>query len=333
MRVQVLNTGGTVSSTPAATGATTTFDPGGLLTDNTSVSYEEVFRKWSVNLEPSDWQVLARAVHEAIAAGADGIVVLHGTDTMSYTAAALSFMLPDPSVPVVLTGSMRPGGAPDSDAASNLRDAVTVAASDLAEVCVCFSGDPAGATGVVLRGNRARKAHTARLDAFESPAYPALGVVDGPLVRLDQGTHRPATPGAPPRLELDVEPNVSLIHYHPGCSARFVAAALAEADGAVIIGTGAGRLPTEGGVLDAIRDSGKPCVLVSATWAPGGELGGYDLDRELLAVENLVDGLDLTPEAALAKLMWVLATNRSIDDVRAAIQQPLAGELTAKESP
>jgi L-asparaginase type I len=332
MDVRVLNTGGTVSSLPAATGATNTFDPGSLVTGDTSVTYMEVFRKWSVNLEPSDWQVLARAVSDAVADGADGIVVLHGTDTMAHTAAALSFMLQDLSVPVVLTGSMRPGGAAGSDAARNLRDAIQVAGSDLAEVCVCFSGDPAGATGTVLRGNRARKAHTERLNAFESPSHPALGVVEGPLVRLGDGVRRPDPPGGPPRLELDVDPNVRLIHYHPGCTASFVAGALGDADGAVVIGTGAGRLPTEGGVLEAIRDSGKPCVLVSACWAPGGELGGYDLDRDILAVENIVEGLDLTPEAALVKLMWVLARHASLDEIRAEVQRPLAGETNGRES-
>jgi L-asparaginase/Glu-tRNA(Gln) amidotransferase subunit D len=107
-----------------------------------------------------------------------------------------------------------------------------------------------------------------------------------------------------------------------------VAGALSRVDGAVIEGTGLGHLPTEDGILDAIRSSGRPVVLVSACWQGGVRLGRYDIDKEILAVENLIPGHDLTPEAALVKLMWVLGRERALDRVRARIGEPVAGELT-----
>jgi len=321
--IHVLNTGGTISY--AADGSGLSASPETLLADlavSAPVVYREILRKGSVNLTPADWATLAEAAHAALSAGADGVVVLHGTDTMAYTAAALSFLLQNLSVPVVLTGAMRPGGAPDSDARQNLSDALAVAAlGDLAEVCIVFSG-------VILRGNRARKRHSAALDAFASPNLPPLGLVEGGRVRLGPAGARRA-PRGEPRYAAGLDANVCRLAYHPGTTAEFVARALATADGAVVEGTGLGHVPTEGGILEAIRSAAKPVVLVSACWEGGVDLGGYDIDQEILAVDNIVPGDDMTPEAALAKLMWVLGRERALDRVKASMREPIAGELTA----
>lgn len=329
----VFNTGGTISYGPAgAAGTTLSHAPERILADLGAPGrtvYRDLLRKGSVNMAPADWQAVAAAVHEAVRAGTDGIIVLHGTDTMAFTAAALSFLLANLPVPVVLTGSMRPGGAPDSDAPRNLRDALRVAAAgDLAEVCIVFAGDEAGSGGVILRGNRARKASGTALNAFASPNCPPLGHVEGAAIRYGDAPRVPRGARGAPGLSTELNPNVCLIRYHPGCTAAFVAAALAQAAGAVIEGTGLGHLPTEGGILEAIRESGVPVVLVSACWQGGVRLGLYDVDRQILAVENLIPGHDLTPEAALVKLMWVLGRDRDIERVRARMQEPVAGELT-----
>ena len=327
--IHVLNTGGTISY--AADGSGLTWSPEAFLADiemPARVVYREVFRKASINLTPADWEAIAAAVHDALRGGADGVVVLHGTDTMAYTAAALSFLLQNLSVPVVLTGAMRRGGAPDSDGRQNLANALAVAAlGDLAEVCVVFSRDERGGAGAILRGNRVRKRHSGALDAFASPNHPPLGFVEGRTVRL--GPARVArAPRGEPRYAPGINASVCRIPYHPGCSAAFVAQALAGADGAVVEGTGLGHVATEGGILDAIRQSGKPVVLVSACWEGGVGLGGYDVDREILAAGNIIPGEDMTPETALVKLMWVLARERALDRVRARMREPIAGELT-----
>jgi L-asparaginase type I len=332
--IHILNTGGTISY--ARDGSGLTYHPEKILAEIGAprrVVYRDVLRKGSVNMTPGDWLTIAVAVHEALRSGADGVVVFHGTDTMAFTAAALSFMLQTLSVPVVLTGSMRPGGAPDSDASENVQNALSVAASaDLGEVCIVFSRDETGSGGVILRGNRARKMNSMALNAFASPNHPPLGQIQGETIRYDT----PDRVCRGPRGSVTVSPrlnsNVCLIRYHPGCPATFLADALSRVDGAVIEGTGLGHLPTEGGILDAIRLSGKPVVLVSACWQGGVRLGRYDVDRDILAIENLIPGSDLTPEAALVKLMWVLGEDRALQRVRARMQEPVAGELTPERA-
>lgn len=331
--VHIFNTGGTISYGTAARGeATLTYTPHRIV-DGLELSgrivYRELLRKGSVNILPADWRTIAAAVYDAIRAGADGVVVLHGTDTMAFTAAALSFMLGNLPVPVVLTGSMRPGDAPQSDAPRNLRDALRVAeGGDLAEVCIVFSQDEAGSGGVILRGNRARKANSGALNAFASPNHPALGFVGGETFHYGEAACVRRGPRGELRLTPELNPRVCLLPYHPGCTADFVGGALAGADGAVMEGTGLGHLPTEGGILEAIRESGKPVVLVSACWRGGVGLGLYDVDRAVLAVENIIPGHDLTPEAALVKLMWVLGRERDRARVKRGMQEPVAGELT-----
>ena len=329
--IHVLNTGGTISY--AADGSGLTWNPQAFLGDidvPARVLYREVFRKASINLTPADWETIAAAVHDVLREGAEGVVVLHGTDTMAYTAAALGFMLQNLSVPVVLTGAMRRGGAPDSDGRQNLADALAVAAlGDVAEVCVVFSGDEGRGAGLILRGNRVRKRHSGALDAFASPNHPPLGFVEGRTVRL--GPLRvPRAPRGEPRYAPGIGAKVCRLAYHPGCTAEFVARALAGADGAVVEGTGLGHVATEGGILEAIRQSGKPVVLVSACWEGGVRLGGYDVDGEILGVDNIIPGRDMTPETALVKLMWVLAREHRRDGVRVRMQEPVAGELSGE---
>lgn len=331
--LHVFNTGGTISHGPARAGAAAlTHAPDRILIDlgaPPGVVYRELFRKGSVSMTPADWGTIASAVYDAVRGGTDGVVVLHGTDTMVYTAAALSFMLENLPVPVVLTGSMLPGGAPESDAPRNVRNALRAASSgDVAEVCIVFSEAEEGTGGVILRGNRARKASSTFLSAFASPNYPALGHVEGAIIRYTEADRARRGRRGDPVLVPDVHPNVCLIRYHPGCTANFVAGALAQVEGAVIEGTGLGHLPPEAGILEAIGASGKPTVLVTACWGGGVRLGLYDIDRQILAVENLIPGHDLTPEAALVKLMWVLGRDRALDRVRARMQAPAAGELT-----
>lgn len=332
--VHVLNTGGTISyGAPNGDGATLIHSPDQGFADigfPGRIVYREVLRKGSVNLMPSDWQTIATAAHAALGDGADGIVILHGTDTMAFTAAALSFMLERLAVPVVLTGSMRPGGALKSDAPRNMRDAVRVAAAgNLAEVCIVFARDAVGSGSLILRGNRSRKASATKLNAFASPACPPLGSVRGGEIRYATTARQPRGPRGSIALSSDLNPNVCWIPYHPGCAPDFVAGALARADGAVIAGTGLGHLPTDGRLLEAVRDSRKPVVLVSACWHGQVRLGLYDVDRAILSTDNIIPGHDLTPETALVKLMWVLARDHAIDRVRARIQEAIAGELTA----
>ena len=180
-KVVVLTTGGTIGHRSQQDGvAVMDFDPRGLIASiglpDVDLEFRSIFRKGSMDIVPSDWVVLAEAVAQAVALRPRGVVILHGTDTMHYTASALAFMLRDLGVPVVMTGSMIPGGDSGSDAIPNLRDAIVVAAeADFAEVCVVFSADAKRTKGVIIRGCRARKVHSHAIDAFASINVPAIG--------------------------------------------------------------------------------------------------------------------------------------------------------------
>jgi glutamyl-tRNA(Gln) amidotransferase subunit D len=182
--VIVLTTGGTIGHRFRDGVAVMDFDPERLLSElgplGVDVEFRAIFRKGSMDIVPSDWRAIAAAISVAAADRPRGIVVLHGTDTMHYTAAALSFMLQGLSLPVVLSGSMNPGGEPGSDAIPNLHDAILVAVqSDLAEVCIVFSADDPRSKGVIIRGCRARKCHSHAVAAFASIGSPPIGFVSG----------------------------------------------------------------------------------------------------------------------------------------------------------
>src|SRR5215217_2959264 len=183
-KVHILTTGGTIShSTNEAGIAVMNFDPESLVSainlPDIDLEFTGILQKGSMDILPSDWRVIAVATAAALSKNPAGVVILHGTDTMHYTAAALSFMLQDLAVPVVLTGSMVPGGDVGSDSLPNLRDAIRVAAyADSAEVCVVFSADAARSRGTVIRGNRARKVHSYAIDAFTSINVPPIAYIE-----------------------------------------------------------------------------------------------------------------------------------------------------------
>jgi len=248
---------------------------------------------------------------DALEAGADGVIVLHGSDTMHYTASALSFMLRNLSVPVVLTGSMIPGGDPRSDGIRNLADSITVASSaDLAEVCVVFSADPEGNFGVIIRGCRAKKTHSHALNAFASINVPPIGYIRNGKISFTR-LHVKVRDRRKLKMSTDLDPNVVLVKQNPGLTPHILKRFLEGASGAVIEGTGTGRVKTE--LLDEIRAFKFPVVLTSQAIYGGERLGMYELDKAILSVENIIPARDMNSEAALVKLMWALGRR---DDVK-----------------
>jgi L-asparaginase type I len=318
-KVIVLTTGGTIGHRSGKDGvATMSFDPAGLVSalalPAIDIEFRAVMRKGSMDVVPDDWVTIAKAVADTLQGAPRGIVVAHGTDTMHYTAAALSFMLRGLPVPVVMTGSMIAGGDAGSDALPNLRDAVTVAAlADFAEVCVVFAGK-------IIRGTRARKVHSHAVDAFASINAPLLGtLVDG---KIALGALRGATRSTS-KLELatELDGNVVLIKLTPNLSAHALARQLEGASGAVLEGTGVGHIRTD--LQPVVEQFGRPVVLCTQAIYGGERLGAYDVDRHILALPNIIPGGDMSSETALVKLMWALGEG---GDVRTIMQTNLAGE-------
>ncbi len=328
-KIYLLTTGGTISTRPSEAGAVRGESVEADLMSQLQVAgveirVREVMRKGSASIAPDDWRHMAEATAEALHAGADGVVILHGTDTMHYTASALTFMLGGLSVPVVLTGSMIPGGDPRSEAIHNLRDAISVAAyGNFAEVCIVFSADLRRSRGMIIRGCRARKIHSYAINAFRSINVPPIGYVEDGKLRYTNLTVRPREPRQL-RLSTKLEPNVILVKSNPGLTAEILTRFLNGAAGAVIEGTGVGHV--RGKEFWEVLAAFKNPVVISTQAIYGGQvLGMYAGDRSMLDIENIIPTRDMVSETALVKLMWALGQG---GDVRSLMLSNLAGELS-----
>ena len=287
----------------------------------------------SENMTPGVWQDLARAVHEEMEAGADGVVVMHGTDTMQFSASALSFMFDTP-VPVVFTGSQRSADRPSSDNVMNAVCAVEAAKSDCAEVMVCMHENESDDVCALHRGTRARKNHTSRRNAFETVGAKPLGEVDYDAISEgDDGVRfrRAYTERGDSDLALhdDLATDVELVKFTPGTDpARLVACS--DASGIVVEGTGLGHVHTDWiEVIEDLTDDGTTVVMTSQCIEGRVCDRVYDTGRDLLDA-GVVEAGDTLPGTAMVKLMWVLA-NR--DDPAAAMGENLTGELTERSVP
>ena len=326
-KVLIFTTGGTIAHRSGQDGvAVMTFNPEELASrielPDINLGFKQIFDKGSMDIVPDDWKVIAAAAADAISQGPHGVVILHGTDTMHYTAAALSFMLQNLGMPVVLTGSMIPGGDANSDSLHNLRDAIRVAAhSDIAEVCIVFSADPQRRKGVIIRGNRARKLHSHAIDAFVSVNVPPIGYIEDDKIILTQLkiNHRKSLKL---KLTMDLNQNVVLIKLNPAVTPGMLAQHLQGASGAVLEGTGVGHIKTD--LHKAISSFNKPTVISTQTIFGGEHLGSYDVDRLILDVPNIIPAGDMSSETALVKLMWALKQD---GNVKSIMKSNVAGEI------
>lgn len=279
----------------------------------------------SSNATPADWQMIARDI-AARRADYDGFVVLHGTDTMAYTASALSFMLAGIAVPVVITGSQIPFGEPDSDATDNVRDALRFAAiPELCGVGLAFAGK-------LYRGNRARKVDSRAMAAFNSPELPPLAHIDAAgAVVVAIGEERLADAEA---FELaDYEAGrVLSFRFAPGMPLAALEALLAvKPRGLLLEAYGLGNAPDSMAGLEAVLTraaaDGVVIAVLTQTDRGGVGLGEYAAGSWLLRAGAVPAG-DMTFEAAFAKLHHLFAQGLSPEAVRAAFGRPLAGEMT-----
>ncbi|MEF8829417.1 MAG: Glu-tRNA(Gln) amidotransferase subunit GatD [Haloarcula sp.] len=335
--VSLISTGGTIASTvDYRTGAVTAqFDAEDVLRAVPDLAGMANYRGrvvaniLSENMTPAVWQDLAQAVHEEIEAGADGIVVMHGTDTMQYSASALSFMLDTP-VPIVFTGSQRSADRPSSDNVMNAVSAVEAATSDCAEVLVCMHADESDDRCALHRGTRVRKNHTSRRDAFETVGAKPLGEVDYDIDGESTVTfHRAYAERDAADLALHdaIETDVELLKFSPGMDTALLEAAAESSDGVVIEGTGLGHVNTDW--IGTIEDLAIPVVMTSQCLEGRVCDRVYDTGRDLLDA-GVIEGEDMLPGTAKVKLMWALANS---DDVADTIQEPLAGEIQQRSTP
>lgn len=329
--VSLISTGGTIASTvDYRTGAVTArFDAEDVLRAVPELAGLANYRGrvvsniLSENMTPGRWEELAEAVHEEIQNGADGVVVMHGTDTMAYSASALAFAVDTP-VPVVFVGSQRSADRPSSDNVVNAVCAVEASKSDVAEVLVCMHTNETDRRCTLHRGTRVRKAHTSRRDAFETVGRKPLGYVDyeeREVVTRREHTERGETE---PSVRASFDENVQHVKFVPGKDASVLDS---NADGVVIEGTGLGHTHTEW--IDEIEDHDGVVAMTSQCTEGRVCDRVYDTGRDLLDA-GVVEAEDTLPGTAYVKMMWVL---ENTDDPREAMKDSLEGEVTESSRP
>ncbi|HME19538.1 MAG TPA: Glu-tRNA(Gln) amidotransferase subunit GatD [Nitrososphaerales archaeon] len=341
-RVLVLGTGGTIASridyrTGAVTPAVSAGELHALipeLSDIARIEPEILFSVLSEDMGPSHWSAIAKRIEKAVKAGIDGVVVTHGTDTMGYTAAALSFALAGVPVPVVLVGAQRSSDRPSSDATLNLLGGVSVAgAAPFAGVYVAMHLDESDELIALHRGTRVRKNHTSRRDAFVSVGVPTAAVWgrDG-LQFVDQGL--PARGGSGFRPRTEFQEKVALLKFYPSMPASMIKSAEeAGFRGIVIEGTGLGHTSKECiGALRSFIKGGGLAFMTSQCINGRVDMNVYENGRDLLQAG--VDPLeDMLSETALVKAMWALGNSASAEEAKRLMKEDVAGETTQRGFP
>lgn len=288
-----------------------------------------VFDRLSENIAPHDWSILAERVVLTFREGAHGIVIAHGTDTLAFTAAALSFLLPDLPGPVVLVGAQRSPDRPSSDGTSNLHAAARVARDPrIGEVVVVMHAGLSDTRYAIHRGTLVRKMHSSRRDAFQSRNAPPLGYVEGTTVHLTSPVRGPSSQLI--RLDGPLDPTGRLLWFYPGLPAEQAESFVRGARGVILAGTGLGHVASAH--LDWIRRAIAADVVVAMTTQC---LDGntdpfvYATGRELLRAGVLFLD-DLLPETAYVKLLWALGHAADPEIVRTLLRTDRAGEFVAR---
>lgn len=339
--LKLLGTGGTVASRlDYTTGAVIpSFTPSELfsavpeLAEICNLDCEVVFEILSENMKFQYWQKLAEKVKEAADSGIDGIIIGHGTDTMSFTSAALSFMLEQLSIPVVLTGSQRSSDRPSSDAAFNLLNAATVATFDIAEVVVTMLGSSSHDYGLIHRGTLVRKMHSSVRDTFRTIDDIPLGMVKDRKVKMFKRDYRKRSKSET-KINTNFEKKIALIYSYPGMENEQIDFYIDRGyKGIVFAGTGLGHVSTF--IYDSIeRAIQEGITILMTTQTIHGFVGMnvYSTGRELQNF-GVIPGKNLLPEVGYVKLGWVLGQTSDPKEIKELLLTNIAGEFIERELP
>ena len=294
----------------------------------------------STNMRPADWLRIAEVIRENYDAH-DGFVILHGTDTMSYTAAALSYLIQDSPKPIVLTGSQQPMGNPFTDAKINLYQSLVYAVSDRSrDVSIVFGG-------YAIAGTRARKQRTMSFNAFNSINYPVLAylrqdksicsgavAVSAGLAEGDcaGGGAARAADGAldEPRFYTELNSRVCALKLTPGLTPDIFRLLKPDYDAVILETFGMGGVPERGAdgasyqeaIFDWV-DSGRTVVMTTQVPEEGLDLGVYEVGRAYAEHPGILKGGDMTTEALVAKTMWALGQTRDADELQRLFYRPI----------
>jgi len=339
--VKLFGTGGTIASRlDYRTGAVIpAFSPGELygavpeLADICNLDTEKVFAVFSENMGPDQYIALAEAIGKEIENGIDGIVIGHGTDTLHHTAAALTFMVQNSPIPIVLVGSQRSSDRPSSDAALNLMHAMNAAGNgDIAEVMVCMFGPTSDDYGLLHKGTRVRKMHSSYRSTFRT-------IGDTPLAMITRDSQTPIKKDYKPRRKdknVDIKPffskKVGMLYFWPGMQPDALDSMIDNCyEGIIIVGTGLGHVNKD--LYPAIKRAKEKGVLLFMTlqtlWGYV-HMFVYDTGRDLMAMGITPLG-NMLPEVAWVKLGWVMGQTKDPKKVKEMMLDPVNDEITERE--
>ena len=327
-RILMIATGGTIASKPTESGLAPQMSAGELLemvpelADIAGIEAVQLMNIDSTNMTPAHWLTISSFVREHYGVF-DGFVITHGTDTMAYTSAALSYLIQGSGKPIMLTGSQRSIWLRDTDARTNLTDAFLAATDErLPGVYIVFDGK-------VICGTRARKMRTKSLNAFASIDWPEAALLrDGRALYL-----RPLpSPAFAPVFSETLDPRVFVLRLIPGTDPAILPLLCEQYDALVIESFGVGGLPDDGGFLDGLahwQREGKPVVISTQVPHEGSDIGVYRVGRRVREMPGVFEAHTMTPEATVTKLMWILGKTKDPEKVRRLFYTPVAEDLLA----
>lgn len=281
----------------------------------------------STNMRPADWLRIRDEIVRAYDAY-DGFVVLHGTDTMAYTAAALSYLIQGSPKPIVLTGSQQPMASPFTDAKLNVYQSLLYAADDRSrDVTIVFGG-------TVIAGTRARKQRTMSFNAFSSVNFPEVALIrNDRIVRAGSPAERGVLAGADePRVYDRLDERVFVLKLTPGMDPGIFALLEQDYDALILETFGIGGIPAYGGFQQALFDwvdAGRTLVMTTQVPEEGCDLGVYEVGRAFAEHRGILKGGDMTTEALVAKTMWALGQTNDPDEMRDLFYRVVNHDRTA----
>ena len=321
-RILLIATGGTIACAKTQNGLAPALDPSQLLArvpDARGFCQVEAIQPLnldSTNIAPQHWQLLARIIEDHYHCY-DGFVLCHGTDTLAYSAAALSYLIQNTRKPIVLTGAQKPIDQEDTDARQNLLDSLRYACSGDSGVCIVFGGH-------VIAGTRARKTRTKSYNAFSSINFPDIAEIrDHRVVRFI-----PCAQSGAPSFTHSLNTRVALLKLIPGLDPGAFAASGQLCDGLIIESYGVGGIPDLYlDQLDALAQAGKTVVLATQVPQEGSDLSVYQVGRRVKERCGLLEPYDMTLESTVTKLMWVLGQTGDPEEVRRLFYTPVNYDL------
>lgn len=340
-KVKLFGTGGTIASRlDYRTGAVIpAFSPGELygavpeLADICNLTTEKVFAVFSENMGPKQYMALAKAIGREIENGVDGIVIGHGTDTLHHTGAALTYMVQNPPVPIILVGSQRSSDRPSSDAALNLMHATTAAGhGDIAEVMVCMFGPTSDEFGLLHKGTRVRKMHSSYRSTFRTISDTPVAMVSRKGVTPIKEDYHHRRKDRNVVIKPYFSDKVTMLYYYPAMKPDILDAIVDQGyKGVVIVGTGLGHVNKE--LYPAIERAQAKGVCMYMTlqtiWGYV-HMFVYDTGRDMMA-KGIIPTGNMLPEVAFIKLGWALGQTEDPEEVKKLMLTPINDDITERE--